>query len=323
MIVDPALALVDRHNGAITRRLSIAGGLRQFGAYLEELAPGAWSSDRHWHSVEDEFLYVLEGLGTLHDEAGMQDLHPGDAVCWRHGAPNGHRVGNRSDGPLRYLIVGSRVMGDVCSYPDSGRRQVNTATRWQVLDADGTELRGGDLPPELLGLPAVWGQAYDGSSRPNLLPAAQRSWALEQGYQHPILGGGLGDYGHAILGDVGGLSQFGVHLERLPPGARSSFRHWHEAEDELVYVLSGTPTLIETTETDLKPGDMVCWPAGQPIGHQLHNKSGADAVYLTIGTRLPRDIIHYPDHDLITHKDGSARRYSYADGSPRSAGDKR
>ena len=91
---------------------------------------------------------------------------------------------------------------------------------------------------------------------------------------------------------------------------------------KLVLVLSGHPVLIEDTETLLNPGDMVCWPAGQPTGHQLQNRSSAEAVYLTLGTRLTRDTIHYPDHDLITHKDGTTRRYTHADGRPRNAGDR-
>lgn len=117
------------------------------------------------------------------------------------------------------------------------------------------------------------------------------------------------------LSVAGGLSQFGVHLERLPAGARASFRHWPETEDELV--------LMDNTETLLTPGDMVCWPASRPIGHQLDNRSAGDVVFLTIGTRLPRDTIHYPDHDLITHKDGAARHFAYANGSSRSAGDRK
>lgn len=320
MIVDAALADLTERDGVSTLHLSNAGGIGQFGAYVETLAPGAWSSDRHWHSAEDEFLYVLEGLGSLHDDAGMHNLQAGDAICWRHGAPNGHRVGNRSDAPLRYLIAGSRVQGDVCTYPDSGRKQINTATEWRVEDADGVQLRGGDLPAELLGLPPVWGQPFDGSARPNLLPAEDRVWQHAQGYVHPVLGGGLGDYWHVDLSDAGGLSQFGVHLERLPPSARSSFRHWHEAEDELIFVLSGKPTLIEDAETELSPGTMVCWAAGVPVAHQLENRSEADAVYLVLGTRLPRDTIHYPDHDLTTHKDGAARHYTDAAGRPRNAG---
>lgn len=143
----------------------------------------------------------------------------------------------------------------------------------------------------------------------------------ECGYTHPILGGGLGDYAYRILGDAGGLTQFGVHLEELPPGARSSFRHWHEGEDEFVYVLQGQVTLIEDQESQLGPGDCAAWPKGVPVGHCLENRGDGPARYLVIGTRQVTDTIHYPDHDLITHKDGPHRRYTHADGRPRSKGD--
>jgi uncharacterized cupin superfamily protein len=135
--------------------------------------------------------------------------------------------------------------------------------------------------------------------------------------QHPILGGGIGPFAWSVLGEAGGLTQFGVHLEILPPGSRSSFRHWHEAEDEMVMVLSGEVMLIEDTETPLGPGDVATWPAGQPVGHCLENSHNLDATYLVIGSRLARDVIHYPDHDLVTTKDGTGRSYAYADGRPR------
>ncbi|OZA10979.1 MAG: hypothetical protein B7Y02_09565 [Rhodobacterales bacterium 17-64-5] len=125
------------------------------------------------------------------------------------------------------------------------------------------------------------------------------------------------------LSVAGGLTQFGAYVETLAAGARSSDRHWHSAEDELVLVLSGTPVRVENSEAPPHPGDRLCWPSGQSTGHQLQNRSGAEVVYLTLGTRLPRDIIHHPDHDLITHKDGAARRYTYADGRPRSAGERK
>jgi uncharacterized cupin superfamily protein len=135
---------------------------------------------------------------------------------------------------------------------------------------------------------------------------------------HPVLGAVLDPYAHAVLGNPGGLTQFGVHLEVLPPGSRSSIRHWHETEDEMIYVLAGALTLIEDCETLLAPGDCVCWPKGSPTGHCLENRSGADATYLTVGTRNHSDRIHYPDHDLITVKEGIRRTYLYADGRPRS-----
>lgn len=140
---------------------------------------------------------------------------------------------------------------------------------------------------------------------------------VEDVWEHPILGGGLGPYSHRIIGNHGGLTQFGAHLETLPPGSQSSFRHWHEGEDEMVYILSGEVVLIEEEETVLRAGDAACWPAGQPVGHCMVNRSAADATYLVVGTRRHNDIIHYPDHDLITVKDGTARRYMHADGRPR------
>lgn len=139
---------------------------------------------------------------------------------------------------------------------------------------------------------------------------------------HPILGGGLGPYAFQLLSDPGGLTQYGAFIEVLPPGSRSSFRHWHETEDEMVYILSGDVVLIEDAETPMTAGDCAVWPAGLAVGHCLENHSEAEARYLVIGTRNTKDTIHYPDHDLTTHKDGKARRYAHADGRPRSAGDK-
>lgn len=317
MIVNPAAAPISSQSGVETLHLSVAGGLTQFGAYTETLTKDAWSSNRHWHEAEDEFLYVLEGTATLRDNNGLTDLQVGDAVTWRRGEPNGHHITNRFDAPLRYLIVGARAAHDVCQYADSGNRLITGATRWQMFDANGTLLRAGDNPSELCNLPPAWGFDYDGSPMPNIHRAAGRQWVLEDAYVHPILGGGLGPYLHCVLGDAGGLSQFGAHLERLPAGSGSSHRHWHEHEDEMVLILAGTPSLIENSETQLAAGDVLCWPKGKPVGHHLQNRSSTEALYLTLGTRLLSDVIHYPDHDLITRKNGTSRQYSFANGNPR------
>lgn len=127
---------------------------------------------------------------------------------------------------------------------------------------------------------------------------------------HPVLGGGMGPYSYQLVGDTGGLTQFGAHVEVLPPGSRSSFRHWHEAEDEMVFILSGEVMLIEDDEVVLRAGEAACWPAGHPVGHTLENRSAADAMYLVVGTRRQTDRIHYPDHGLITDKDGPKRTYT-------------
>ena len=141
-------------------------------------------------------------------------------------------------------------------------------------------------------------------------------WTHHPGGPHPISGQDDGPYSETALGDVVGLSQFGVHLERLPPGSRSSHRHWHETEDEFVYLISGTLVLIEETETVLSAGDAAGWKAGQATAHCLENRSDADAVLLVVGTRTSKDVVHYPDHDVILHRDGDGRRYTRGDGTP-------
>ncbi|KMK66023.1 hypothetical protein IMCC21224_11869 [Puniceibacterium sp. IMCC21224] len=118
----------------------------------------------------------------------------------------------------------------------------------------------------------------------------------------------LGPYAHAVLGEPGGLTQFGAHIEVLPPESRSSYRQWHEKEDELIYLLSGELVLVEEVETPLMPGDLALWPAGAPVGHCLENRSNADATYLTVGSRQMQDVVHYPDAGLTMQITGRRHR---------------
>lgn len=122
----------------------------------------------------------------------------------------------------------------------------------------------------------------------------------------------------AHLTEAGGLGQFGVALETLHPGGQSSQPHWHEAEDEFLYLLDGELTVIEDgVENVLHPGDACCWPAGSPVAHALMNRSGADATYLIAGTRAPVDVVHYPGRDLMHVRDDDFRdRYTHLDGTP-------
>jgi uncharacterized cupin superfamily protein len=99
-------------------RLGDAAGLTQFGVNLQRLAPGVWSSQRHWHSAEDEFVYVLEGEVVLVTDAGEQVLRAGDCAGFPAGEANGHHLQNRSDREAVLLEVGSRRTEDTCEYPD-------------------------------------------------------------------------------------------------------------------------------------------------------------------------------------------------------------
>jgi len=119
------------------------------------------------------------------------------------------------------------------------------------------------------------------------------------------------------LGNAAGLDQFGVNLTTLKSGAASALRHWHEKEDELVYILAGEVVLVEDDgECVLKPGDAAGFKANSRIGHQLVNKSGRDAVYLEIGTRSKHECVDYPDVDLMVVRDDNGMRYTHKNGEP-------
>ncbi len=117
------------------------------------------------------------------------------------------------------------------------------------------------------------------------------------------------------LGDAGGLSDFGVNLMRLPPGAWSSQRHWHSAEDEFVYVISGEVVLIaDRGEEILRTGDCAAFPKNAPDGHHLVNRSNTTAVVLEVGTRSADDVCTYSDIDMrIDSREGW---YAHKDGAP-------
>ena len=117
------------------------------------------------------------------------------------------------------------------------------------------------------------------------------------------------------LGDAAGLTQFGVNLLTLPPGAASSQRHWHSGEDEFVYVVSGEVTLItDRGEEQLRAGDCGGFPMNDGNGHQLINKSSGVAVCLEVGTRSADDVCTYSDIDMRI--DSKVGRYTRKDGTP-------
>jgi len=105
--------------GSTWKRLGAAGGLAQFGVNLSRLPPGVWSSQRHWHSHEDEFVYVLEGELVSITDDGEEVLGPGDCIAFKAGVEDGHHLVNRSSRDALVLEVGTRdPEHDRCVYPD-------------------------------------------------------------------------------------------------------------------------------------------------------------------------------------------------------------
>ena len=114
-----------------------------------------------------------------------------------------------------------------------------------------------------------------------------------------------------------GLTQFGVNLTTLEPGAMSAHRHWHENEDEFVYVLSGELTLVtKDGEQVLKPSMAVGFPKGDRNGHHLVNNSDKPGTYLEIGTRTRDDNVDYPDIDMKNEKRDGRPRFYHKNGDP-------
>ena len=118
------------------------------------------------------------------------------------------------------------------------------------------------------------------------------------------------------LGDAGGLTQFGVNLVTLEPGALSSLRHWHLAEDEFVMVTAGECVMVQDDgETVMRPGDCAAFPAGSTDGHHFINRSDRPAQFLVVGTKAPREVATYSDVDLRVELEGGKARFTYRDGT--------
>jgi uncharacterized cupin superfamily protein len=118
------------------------------------------------------------------------------------------------------------------------------------------------------------------------------------------------------LGEAGGLTQFGVNLVTLQPGALSSLRHWHLAEDEFVMVTIGECVLVQDAgETLMRVGDCAAFPANAPDGHQFINRSDQPACFLVIGSKAKREVVTYSDVDLVLTAEAGRASFTYKDGS--------
>jgi uncharacterized cupin superfamily protein len=122
--------------GRLRQRLGEAGGLKDFGVNLMRLPPGNWSSQRHWHSHEDEFVYVLEGELVLVEDGGETVLRAGDCAAFPKNSGDGHHMINRSTTTAVYLEVGSRAMEDLTTCADIDMMSANADGRF--VHKDGT-----------------------------------------------------------------------------------------------------------------------------------------------------------------------------------------
>jgi uncharacterized cupin superfamily protein len=120
------------------RKLGDALGLKNFGVNLTTLPPGAQSALRHWHALQDEFVYVVSGELVLITEAGEQILKAGMTAGFPAGRPDAHHLVNRSATEATYLEVGDRTFGDAVTYPDDDIEARMKDGRWSFTRKDGT-----------------------------------------------------------------------------------------------------------------------------------------------------------------------------------------
>ena len=127
-----------RMGDRVKRRLGDACGLTRFGVNLVTLGPGGQSALRHWHTREDEFVYVLEGEVVLVTDAGEQVLRAGDCAGYPAGRSDGHHFVNRSGAPARYLEVGNRDPADQAFYPDDDLQMAGDRENVRYVHKDGS-----------------------------------------------------------------------------------------------------------------------------------------------------------------------------------------
>jgi len=155
------------------------------------------------------------------------------------------------------------------------------------------------------------------SNRPVALVAADAApRAKSSNYPEPFFSRVAGR-AKRPLGDLFGLTNFGVNLTRLAPGAISALRHAHTKQDEFVYILEGRPTLVtDAGRTALDPGMCAGFKGGSGDAHHLVNETADDVVYLEIGDRIPGDSATYPDDDIAAVSVDGQWRFAHKDGTP-------
>ena len=278
---------------------AVVGADYHVGVVIEELGPGRQSAPAHWHLFEEEHVYILEGELTARIGADRYPVRPGDYVCFPAGQKAGHCLVNEGSAPCRYVLVGERNPNEVVVYTDTnkvlvralgGRAIYDLGAKRGYWDGEDTGLPEGQLPPA---------EAADEVSAPSAPkpPLSSRDVTWEDTRVGTRFGGRAKHLTHAALG---GRYHVGMLIEAPDPGMRLAPLHYHMLEEEHALILEGQVTLLMGEERhELQPGDYVCFPAGQKIGHSFLNSGTGPCSYLMIGERNPNEVCVYPDSNKI------------------------
>jgi uncharacterized cupin superfamily protein len=284
------------------KHLSLAalGERYHVGVAIEELAPGKQSAPFHYHFLEEEHVYVLEGALTVRIGPDTHDMTAGDYVCFPAGRRAGHCLVNHTATPCRYVIVGERNPNEVAVYPDSHKVLVRQLGRLFDLDTtrgywdgEATGLPAGTLPDTHIVPKPV---TAPGEPKPPISADAV-AWNEEGPGTGTRFGGRCK---HLTAAAVGEDYHVGVLIEAPAPGRRLWPLHYHMVEEEHVLVLEGEATLLLGEERHpMKAGDYACFPTGRKVGHALLNSGSSPCSYLMIGEHRPHDVCVYPHSNKL------------------------
>lgn len=275
---------------------AVLGDKYQIGVAIEELAPGNRSAPFHYHIFEEEHVFILEGRVTLRLGDATHEMKAGDYACFPAGQKAGHCLVNDGDAICHYVIVGERNPNEICVYPDSNKVMVRALGRGVLFDMaarlnywDGEVAASVELPTTT-GVPV----AQEANPKP---PIASRDVERE-----PTSVGTnfVGEAQHLTFAAVGRDYRVGMMIESPAPGKRLAPRHYHMLEEEHAIILEGEVTLLLGDKTHvMKPGDYVCFPAGEKVGHSFMNSGKGPCRYLMIGNRNPNEVCVYPDSNKM------------------------
>jgi uncharacterized cupin superfamily protein len=270
------------------------------GVAIEELPAGMQTAPAHYHFIEEEHLYILEGSLTLRLGAATHRMKAGDYACFPAGQKAGHTLVNEGDQTCRYVIVGENSPNEVVVYTDTNKVLVRPLGRRALLDIDAvrnywdgenTGLPGGQVPPAD---GKVEDQDQGLQPKP---PIASDSVPWEPSFEADKFGG---QAKHLTFAAVGQGYHVGMLIESPAPGKRLCPRHYHMLEEEQALVLEGEVTLLlGDARHVMRPGDYVCFPAGRKVGHSFLNSGTGPCKYLMIGERNPSDVCVYPDSNKL------------------------
>jgi len=291
---------VPRHAVRFRHLTSAAiGGDYHVGVQIEELPPGKQTALAHYHILEEEHVYVLEGMMTVRIGATSHEMKAGGYVCFPAGQKAGHCLINNSGAVCRYVVVGEDNPNEVVVFTDSNKVMVRPLGRRAIYDMAATrgywdgENTGFTNPADA---PRVISPPPETDANPKA-PISFDNIPWEPWSEGKRFGGQVK---HLTMAVMGRDYHVGMLIEEVAPGRQSCPFHYHLLEEEQALVLAGHGTLrLGDATYEMKPWDYVCFPAGQRAGHCFINNGAEPFRYLMIGERKPHDVCVYPDSNKI------------------------